>query len=136
MILTAFVNKYPLNSFIFLNFINIKNTKPNIDICNIKIVYHCILQVHSNLCAGLIFTYVATALTSFICCKARLATKVLSFFYLHIIFITIVVTSSEIIAVTNRKTSKIQLLKKKFLLGNSNSVSVCLSCKSKISFFS
>ena len=45
----------------------------------------------------------AASPTPFPCCKARLAFKVLSSLCLHSIFITIVVTSSEIIAATNRK---------------------------------
>ena len=59
------------------------------------------------LCMGLIFSCVDTIPTSFICCKARLATKVISFLCLHNIYMTNVVTSNKIIAVTKRKTSKI-----------------------------
>ena len=47
--------------------------------------------------------YVATAPTSFICCKVGLATKILHFLCLHNTFMTTVVTSNESIAVTNRK---------------------------------
>ena len=103
--MTAFEDKCPLNIFSFLNFMITKSTKPQIDILNIKTVYHCILQVHSILCTGLAFFFVATTPTSFICCKARLVTKVLSFLCLHNIFMTTVVTSNEIITVANRKSS-------------------------------
>ena len=95
-------------------------------------MYHWSLQVHSIYCN---VSCVATTPTSFMCCKARLATKVLSFICLHSIEITNIITNNEIIAVTNRKTFKVKLSKKTFLLGDSNSVMVCLSCKSKISFF-
>ena len=78
---------------------------------------------------------VVTTPTSLMCCKTRLVNNVLSFICLHSIEITNIVTSNEIIGVTNWETFKTKLLKKKFLLGNSNSISVCLSCKSKIFFF-
>ena len=71
--------------------------------------------------------------TSFICHKARLATRDIGFMCLHSIYMTMVVTTSEIIAVTNRKMPIVGLLKKKFFLHNSKSL-ICLSCKSKISF--
>ena len=99
---------------------------------NINIVYHCILQVpsiyHNVSC-------VATAPSSFLCCEARLATSILSFMCLPIMCMTNIVTSNKIIAVTNRKTLKIKLSKKESLLGNYNSILVCLSGKPKFSFF-
>ena len=58
-------------------------------------VYHCILQVHS-IFHKMSFCLV-TAPTSFICCKARLVTKVLSFMFLHNMYITKAVTYNEII---------------------------------------
>ena len=60
--------------------------------------------------------------TSFICCKARLATRDFSFMCLHNIYITMVVTTNEIIVATNRKISTVKLLKKEFLLAKSKSL--------------
>ena len=102
IILTALENKCPLNIFSFLDFRMTKNTKHKIDILNIKIVYHCILQ-YSIFGAKVILFYLATTPTYFICCKARLVTRILSFMCLHSIYMTYVVTNNEIIAVTNRK---------------------------------
>ena len=106
IILTVFENRSPLNSLRSLDFLITKSTKPKINIPNIIIVYPCVLQVHAILCAGLIFTYVATTPTSFICCKAKLTPKVLTFLCLHSIFMTIVVTSNGIIAVKTGKHLK------------------------------
>ena len=111
----------------------IKSVKSKSNIPSVKIVYYCILQVHSIYHNA---SCVVTKLTSFICCKERLVTTVLSFMSLHGIEITNTVASNGAIAVTNRKTFKTKLLNKNFLLGNSNSISVCLSFKSKIFFFS
>ena len=77
-----------------------KSINPKIEKLNIKIVYPSILQAHSINCD---VSCVATSPTSFICCKARLVTKVLSLLCLHSIDITNIVTNNEIIAVTNRK---------------------------------
>ena len=80
IILTAFENRCALNSFNFLDFIMIKIINPKIDKLSMKIVYHWILHLHS------IYhdvSCVATTPTSFICCKARLVTEVLSFVCLH-----------------------------------------------------
>ena len=107
IIVTALEKKYPLNSFSFLDFRMTKSTKPKIVQLNIKIVYHCILQVHSIFGAEMILSCLATTPNSFICCKARLVTRDLSFMYLHSIYITIVVTNIKIIAVTKRKMSTI-----------------------------
>ena len=63
---------------------------PKINILSMIIVYHYILQVHS--CAIETCSCLATAPTSLICCKVSLATKDLSFMYLHNMNITIVVT--------------------------------------------
>ena len=109
-----------------------KNIRPKRDKLSIKMVYHCILQVHS------IFSKISSCLvaapTSFICCKARLVTRVLSFMCLHNMCITKVVTKSKIITATNRKTSLVKLLKKEFLLGNFEVILICLSFKSKSHF--
>ena len=81
-----------------------KSIKPKIVKCNIKIVYHLIVQVHSiyhNV------SYVVIIPTSFICSKARLATRDLSFICLHSIEITHIITKNEIITVTNKNTFKI-----------------------------
>ena len=92
----------------------IKNIRPKSDKLSIKIVYHCILQVHST--SGRMFSFLVTAPTIFICCKERLITRVLSFMCLHNMYITKVATKIEIITATNRKTSVVKLLKKEFLL--------------------
>ena len=77
---------------------------PNLKVIpSVKIVYCSTLQVHSIYCD---VSCVVTAPTSFICCKARVVTNVLNFVCLHNIEITIIVTSNEIIAVTNRKIFK------------------------------
>ena len=47
IILTAFENRCSLNSFNFLACRIMKIIIPNIDIINMYIVYHWILQVHS-----------------------------------------------------------------------------------------
>ena len=47
---------------------------------------------------------VVTAPTSFISCKVRLVTSILSFLCLHGKYITKVVTNSEIVAVMNQKS--------------------------------
>ena len=134
IILTALENKCPLKSLSFLDFRMTKGTYPKINKLNIKIMYHCILQVHSISCTKVTHSCLATALTSFICCKARLVTRDLSFMCLHIIYMTIVVTTNKIIALKSRKLSTVELLKKTFLLGNSISLLVCLFCKLKISY--
>ena len=111
MMLTLFKNKCPLNSFSFLNFVTMKSIELKSNIPSIKIVYHHIVQLHS------IYHYVscvATAFSSFICCKARLFINFLSFMCLHSTEITNIVTSSEIIAATNRKRFTTKLWKKKF----------------------
>ena len=130
MILTAFENKCPLKSLSFLYFRMTKITKTKIDKLRIRMVYHWILQVHSISCAKVTCSCLATTPTSFI----WLVTRDLSFMCLHSICMTMVVTTNEIIAVTKRKMSMVELLKKKFLLGISDSLLICLSCKSKISF--
>ena len=89
------------------------------------------MQVHSLVISSCVVT-VSTSLT---CCKARLATSVLSFLCLHSKYIAKFVTSNEIIAAMNRKTSTIQLLDRELLLVvRFLSVVSCLSFKSKISF--
>ena len=103
IILTAKEKKYPLNSFSFCAFRMTKSTKTKIDKLNIKIVYHCILQVHSIFGANLILSCLATTHTSCISCKTRLVPRVLSFMCLHSIYMTIDVATTKIIALTNRK---------------------------------
>ena len=110
-----------------------KTIRPKSDKLSIKIVYHCSLQAHSI--SGKMSSWWVTAPTSFICCKSRLVTIVLSFMCLHNMYITKVVTSIEIIAAMNRKISVVKLLKKESLLGISKFVVICLSFKYKISFF-
>ena len=97
IILTVFKNICPLNSFSFLNFMITKNIKLKSNILNIKIMYLWILQVHSIQCDA---SSVATTPTSFICCKARLVTKVLSFMCSHSTEVANIVTGIKIIAVT------------------------------------
>ena len=95
-------------------------------------VYNCILQLHSIF--GEMPSCLVTASPSIIFCKARLDTSVLRFACLHSIYITKVVTNNKIIAVTNRKTSLVKLLRKNVLLGNTGSYVECLSFKYKNSF--
>ena len=112
--LNALENKCPLHSFSFHVCRMTKNIRPKSDNHSIRMLYHCILQVHSIF--GKMPSCLVTALTSFICCKARLVISILSFMCLHSMYFTKVVSNSEIIAVKNRKTSIVKLLKKNFLL--------------------
>ena len=66
-------------------------------------MYHCVLQLHSILSTKVIPFCLVTTPTSFIGCKARLVSHVLSFMCLHNIYMTVVITNNEIIAVTNIK---------------------------------
>ena len=91
-----------------------KTAIPNIHIPNMQIVYHWILHVHSISCNIEISSCLVTAPTSFISCKARLVTNNFNLVCLYIINKTNVVTNKKIIAVTNRKTSTVQLLKRNF----------------------
>ena len=50
IILAAFENRCPLNTFNFLVFIEMKTAMPKIDRLNMHIVYHWILQVDSISC--------------------------------------------------------------------------------------
>ena len=78
---------------------------PKIDRLNVHTVYHWILQAHSISCVIEMCSCLANEPTPLICCKARLVTIDFNFVCLHIIYITIDVTTNEIITVTNRKTS-------------------------------
>ena len=106
IISTVFENRCPQDSFIFLAFRIMKIDMPKIDRLNMYIVYYWILQVHSISCIIEMCSCLATVPTSLICCKARLVTKDFNFVCLHIIYKTIIVTTNEIITVTNRKINK------------------------------
>ena len=82
-----------------------KITIHNIDIINMHIVYHWILQVHSISCITETCSCLVTASTSPNCCKVRLVTIDFNLVCLHIMYRTIDVTINKIIAVTNRKMS-------------------------------
>ena len=73
--------------------------------------------------------------TSFICCKTRLVTRDFSFLCLQNIYITMVVTTNEIIAVTERKMSTVGLLKKKFFLSNLNHYYYAFLANQKLPFY-
>ena len=121
IILTALENKCPLHSFRILDFRMTKGTKhkiENITLNHIPLYFTGTFYMQCD-------TFLFSNCSYFF---------VLSFMYLHSIYITMNVTNNEIIAVTNRHNSIVYLLKKKFLLGISDSVMVCLSCKSKIFF--
>ena len=126
IILTVFQNRCPLNSFNSIAYRIIKIMMPKID--KLNIVHLWILQVHSISCILETCSCLATTPTSPICCKARLVTKDLNFICLHIIYITIVVATNNIIAVINIKTSVVYLLEKEFLLAKCKPL-LCLSCK-------
>ena len=79
-----------------------KITIPNIDIINMHIVYHWILQEHSVSCITDTCSCLVTASTSN-CCKARLVTKDFILACFNIMYKIIEVT----IAVTNRKMSSV-----------------------------
>ena len=82
-----------------------KITIPTIDIMNIHLVYHRILQVHSISCITETCSCLVTVSTSLNCYKVRLVTKDFNFACLHIMYRTIGVTTNEVTAVTNSKTS-------------------------------
>ena len=103
--LTALENKCPLNSFNFQVFMTIKMIMPKITKPNVAIVYHCVLQVHSISCITEMFSCLDTASAPLICCKVTLVTRDFTFVCLHTIYMTIVVTTNNIIAVINSKTS-------------------------------
>ena len=94
--------KCPLHSFNICVHRMTKTIRPKGDKLSIKMVYHCIFQVHSIF--GKISSFLVAAPTSFICCKAKLVTRVLSFMCFQNMYITKVVTSSEIITAVNRKS--------------------------------
>ena len=75
---------------------------PKFDKLNMNIVYHSLRSIS---CIIETCLCLASVPTSLICCKAKLATKDFNFVCLHIIYITIDVTTNKIIAVTNRKRS-------------------------------
>ena len=68
IILTAFENRCPLNSFNFLEFIIMKTTMPKHDKLNMHIVYHWILQVYSISCIIETCSYLVNEPTSLSCC--------------------------------------------------------------------
>ena len=72
--------------------------RPKITNPNVAIVYHFVLQVHSIMSMG-------TAFVPLICCNAILVTKDFNFASLHIMYITINVTTNNIITVMNKNTS-------------------------------
>ena len=80
-----------------------------------KWCYHSILQVHSIF--GTMPSHLVTAPTSFICCKAKLDTSILSFMCLHSMYIIKVVTNSEIVTVTNRKNTYSESVEKGIFVG-------------------
>ena len=69
------------------------------------IVYHWVLHGYSISCVIETCSCLVTTPTSLICCKARLVTKDFNLVCLHIMYKTIDLTTNEMIAVTNRKTS-------------------------------
>ena len=71
------------------------------------IMYYWILHVHSISCKTEICSCLVTGLTIFICCKARLVTNDFNLICLHIINKSTKVTTNEMIAETNRKTSMV-----------------------------
>ena len=84
-----------------------KITKPNV-----ATVYHCVLHVHSVLCILEMCSCLDTTSASLICCKAILVTKDFYFVCLHTIYITVAITSNDIITVSNRKNIYCIVIKK------------------------
>ena len=98
-----------------------KTAIPNMDRHNMCIVYHWILQVPLisyiiETCSCLVTVY-----TSCNCCKAIWESNDFNWVCLHIIN----ETNNEIIAVTNRKTYTMLLLKKGIYVANSKSLILC-----------
>ena len=96
IILTAFENKCPVNSFNILDSRITTLTKPKIDKHNMSMVYYWILQVYSISCTIETCSCLANVPTSFICCKARVVIIDLSFVCLHSTYITMVGNTNEI----------------------------------------
>ena len=105
-----------------------KTIRPKSDKLSITHVYHCILQVHSIFCK--MSSCSVTAPTSFIC-------WLLEFWVSCVCTICTIPKFNQNgnYDINEQKTSKVKLLKKEFLLGNSRFIVGCLSFKSKISFF-
>ena len=82
---------------------------------NIKLNIVRIIPMYAKIVHSAGFVSFELALTSLICCKAKLATNVLIFLCLHIKYIIEVVDSNDIIEETNMKMSKMGLFEKKFL---------------------
>ena len=93
--------------FNFLAFKMMETTIPNINILNMDVVYHWILQVQSISCIKEICSCLVTAAASLNCCKTRLVTNDFNLVCLHIMNKTTEVTNNEIIEVKNRKTSTV-----------------------------
>ena len=102
------------NSFNFLAFGMMKTSVSKIDILNMNIVYHWILQVHSMSGNVEIYSCLVTVSASVNCCKARLVTNDFYLVCMHIINITNEVTSNKIIVETNRKNIYSIIIKKEF----------------------
>ena len=120
---------FPYHSFNFLECRTANITRSKIVAVNARIIWFWILH-------SVVTSSCAITVPTFTCWNARLATSVLSFLCLHNIYIAKVVTNSDITAVTNRKTSIIEVLEKTFLLvGKSVTMDIsCLLLKSMISF--
>ena len=112
------VNRCPLNNFNCLAFMTMKIMMPKTTKYNVTFMYHWVLQVHSISC----IIEICSCFASFppICCKTRLVTRDFNFACLYIIYITIDVMTNEIIVVTNRKMSRVYLLKGNFCQSNTN----------------
>ena len=95
IILTAFENRCPLNSFNFLAFRIMKITIPKIERLNMHIVYRWILKVHSILCIIQTCSCLVTASTSLNYCKVRLVTKDVNLACLHIMYKTTDITTKN-----------------------------------------
>ena len=93
--LTALEKKCPLHSFSFHLCRMTKSIRPKTDNPSIKMVYHCTLQAHSIF--GQMPSCLVAAPTSFICCKPRLDTSILSFRCLHSMYITKAVFSLALV---------------------------------------
>ena len=108
-------------------------TIPNIDIPNMHMVYHWILQVHSVSCITETCSCLVTVSTSLNCCKVRLVTKHFNL-ACSIMCRTIKETTKEIRAVTNRKHVYNVITKQKFFLAKSKSL-LCLFANQKFPFY-
>ena len=99
---------------------------------NVTIAYHCIIQYYAyvKICSCL-----NTTSAPLICCNVILVNKDFNFVCLHTIYITITVTTNDIITVTNRKHLLYSYLKRKLCLNPNHYYHNALFTNQKFLFY-